>query len=341
MENAASYFLTWQAVALVGALAISGPLLYSVFSPWLLLLLSPLFILLLLLGFIAAAILIPHTLDQRSSRRHVSKRGIGSRRGQAGRPFAFSTPAAWQAVLTRSQWSYASPHTLPPLIPSSPAVSLSLNNILILIVRDFVLSWYTRISPSPSFPSSVSGTLQYVIRSLIGRTEKVDLASFLVKRLLPKINAHIDCFCESEKALRGVGLERRLTQSDELDLLLASRYSSRNGKRLHPAVDNLSTMLTKPTEEVYIRSLVERILPLLLPEEEAGSRAVRVAAREIVTTCVLAPVLEMLGDPDFWNRMIDQFVSLCIFFPKCICPLTHEAFAHLSLSQAGAAIHEQ
>lgn len=311
MADASTYFLTWQAVAIVATVAVIGPSLSRLFSPVVLLLLSPFFAMLLLLAYIAANVLIPHALDIRRQR---SSSGSGAHKqkhtfGQAAKQFSFSTPAAWQAVLTRSQWSFTSPHSLPPLIPGSPAVSSSLNDILVLIVRDFVLSWYTRVSPSPAFPNTVSNTLRQAVQSLLGRADKVDLAALIVNRILPKINAHIDHFCESEKALRGVGLERRLTQSDELDLLLASRYATRGGKRLHPAVDNLSTMLTKPTEEAYLRNLVEKVLPLLLPPEEAGSRAVHVMAREIITVSVLAPLLEMFGDPDFWNRMIDQFVS--------------------------------
>lgn len=183
-----------------------------------------------------------------------------------------------------------------------------MNDILVLIVRDFVLSWYKNISPSPSFPGSVSSTLHHACKAIILRLEHVDLSALIVKRVLPIINAHIDNFCESEKALRGVGLERRLTQSDELDLVLASRYAARGGKRLHPAVDNLSTMLTRPTEEVYLRSLVEKVLPLVLPSEDSGSKVVHIAAREIVTVSVLVPLMEMFGDPDFWNRTIDLFV---------------------------------
>jgi len=181
---------------------------------------------------------------------------------------------------------------------------------LVLIVRDFVLSWYKDISPSPSFPGAVSNTLRHACRAIILRLERVDLAALIVKRVLPIINAHIDNFCESEKALRGVGLERRLTQSEELDLVLASRYAARGGKRLHAAVDNLSTMLTRPTEEVYLRKLVEKALPHILPSEDSGSRVVHIAAREIVTVSVLVPLMEMFGDPDFWNRTIDLLVCV-------------------------------
>jgi sorting nexin-25 len=304
MSPVVSILTTWQAVVLVGGIAVVTPLLSRLLSPLLLILLSPVIALLLLTSFIAANVFISFALDQARERTKGDMRLSTS-----AQPFAFSTPAAWQAVLTRSQWSYTSPHSLPPLVPNSLHVSAMLNEILILVVRDFVLSWYMKVSPSPSFPASISTTLRASVHSLLTRLDQLDLPLLVVRRVLPKINQHVDHFRESEMALRGVGLERRLTQSDELDLLLASRYAARGGK-LHPAVDNLSSMITTHSEEAHLRKLMDRALPIILPPSEGGSRATHIAAREILTCVILVPIMEMLADPDFWNRMIDQFVSM-------------------------------
>jgi sorting nexin-25 len=150
----------------------------------------------------------------------------------------------------------------------------------------------------------------------------------IVKRILPKITAHIEQFRQSEVALRGAGLERRLTQSEELDLLLASRYGTKGGEKLHPAVDNLSTTFTKQTEEMHLRQLVEKALPFVLPEKEAKSKVLRVAIREIVACAVLYPAMEMLADPDFWNRAIDQVVWT--FQPQILC----SSFVHVIFYQS-------
>jgi len=131
----------------------------------------------------------------------------------------------------------------------------------------------------------------------------------VVKKILPQVTAHIDQFRESEVALRGAGLERRLTQSEELDLLLANRYAIKGGK-LHHAIENLSTTFTRQTEEAHIRQLVDRALPYVLPPKERNSTTLKIVAREIATCSVLYPVIEMVTDPDFWNRMIDQVVSV-------------------------------
>ena len=274
----------------------------ALFSPLALILLAPLFLLILVLGFFATNVALGYLLD---SIRPAPRSALST----AARPLAFSTPAAWQAVLTRSQWSYKAPQSLPPLYPDAPVVSAAINDILIMIVRDFVLVWYKEISTSPSFPTAVSSTLHSSMDRLLARLMTLDLPALAVKRILPKVTSHIEQFRQSEVALRGAGLERKLTQSEELDLLLASRYAARGGGKLHPAVENLSSTFTKQSEENHLRGLVEKALPMILPEKEANSRAVKIVVREIASCTVLYPIMEMLSDPDFWNRMIDQIVS--------------------------------
>jgi sorting nexin-25 len=293
----------WLIVASVGL--IIPAVIHILSSPVTALLLSPLIFLTVVVTFFGLNLVLAYLLDAHRPQT-VSPPLL------AGRPLAFSTPAAWQAVLTRSQWAHKSPSSLGPLCPESTALSTALNDILILIVRDFVLSWYREISISPSFPTAVSATLHSSLQRLLGRAQKLDLPALVVKRIMPKVTAHIDQFRQSEVALRGAGLERRLTHSEELDLLLASRYASRGGGKLHSAVDNLSSTFTKQTEENHLRGLVDRALPYILPEKEAQSDCVRIVVREIVACSVLYPIMDMLADPDFWNRMINQVVSGCM-----------------------------
>lgn len=277
-------------------------LMHIVSSPVTLILLLPILLVLLVVAFLLLNVLFAYWLDS-------TRPAVVNDLPHAARPLAFSTPAAWQAVLIRSQWSHKPPQSLSPLYPDSPAISAALNDILIMIVRDFVLSWYRNLSSSPSFPTAVSSTLHSSMDRLLSRIATLDLAALLVKRILPKITAHIEQFRQSEIALRGAGLERRLTQSEELDLLLASRYAGRGGGKLHPAVDNLSTTYTKQSETNHLRELVDRALPYVLPEKEARSKAVQIVVREIVACSVMYPVMDMVADPDFWNRSIDQVVS--------------------------------
>lgn len=291
-----------RTVVAVGLLAVLLPTFFRVLdSPLTLILISPLLVFFFAIAFLAANIFFGHHLD---AKRPKTRNNLLN----AARPFAFSTPAAWQAVLTRSQWSHNA-QTFPPLYPESVVISTALNDIIDMIIRDFLMTWYSDLSSSPSFPAAVSTVLHDSLAQLRDRAAGIDISALVVKRILPKVTAHIEQFRQSEVALRGAGLERRLTQSEELDLLLASRYSSKGGGKLHPAIDNLSTTFTKQTEEMHLRQLVSKALPFILPEKEAKSRALKIVVREVVVCSVLYPVMDMMADPDFWNRAIDQVVS--------------------------------
>ncbi|KAJ7161278.1 PhoX domain-containing protein [Mycena crocata] len=307
-----NYPFSAQTVVFVAVLAVVLPAIFRIVSsPLTLLLISPFVVGLLGVAFLVLNVLVSHLLDAKapSARNNLH---------YAARPFVFSSPAAWQAVLTRSQWSQDSPQSFPPLVPGAPVVSGAINDILIMIVRDFVLTWYKDLSASPSFPMAVSSVLHKSLENILDRAAGIDLSELVVKRILPKVTAHIEQFRQSEVALRGAGLERRLTQSEELDLLLASRYTSKGGGKLHPSVDNLSTTFTKQTEETHLRHLVEKALPFVLPEKEGGSRVVKLVVREIVACAVLYPVMEMVSDPDFWNKAIDQVAGAAIHEQKLI-----------------------
>jgi sorting nexin-25 len=296
--------ISTQAVVVVGVLGVVLPVLIRVVSsPLTLILISPFLVLFVAVACLVSNIALGYFLDarQRPSRHHAIS--------NAAIPMAFTTPAAWQVLLTRSQWSHKPPQTLPPLVPDLPVVSSALNDILTMIVRDFVLTWYKEISSSPSFPTAVSSVLHDSVGRLLDRATAIDLPALVVKRIIPKVTAHIEQFRQSEVALRGAKLERSLTHSEELDLLLASKYSSKGGGKLHRAVDNLSSTFTKQTEEAHLRNLVEMALPFVLPEPESRSKALKIVVREIFACAVLYPVMDLVADPDFWNRIIDEMVS--------------------------------
>ncbi|KAJ4485767.1 PhoX domain-containing protein [Lentinula aciculospora] len=309
-----SYPFSTQSVVLVAVLGTVLPVLYRIVSsPLTLVLISPFVLLFLGLAFLALHVFIGHILDSRKPRH--ARNAVTN----VAKPFAFSTPAAWQAVMTRSQWSQNTPQSFNPLYPELPMVSAALNDILIMIVRDFVLTWYKELSSSPSFPMAVSSVLHDSISQLLDRAAAIDIPTLVVKRILPRITDHIELFRQSEIALRGAALERRLTHSEELDMMLASRYGAGRDKgKLHPAIENLSTTFTRQSEETHLKQLVDQALPYVLPETESKSKALKTVVRELAACAVLYPVMEMVSDPDFWNRTIDHVATAAIHEQKLI-----------------------
>ncbi|QRV97765.1 sorting nexin-12 [Ceratobasidium sp. AG-Ba] len=284
------------------------------FSPITLMLLSPLLLIIGLLVFVCSGVIVALFAEWLRPQKPKS-----NNLRAASRSLTFATPAAWQANLTRIQWS--TQEDLPPIKQCSPDTSALAHEILNLIVRDFVLAWYSKLSDSPAFPNALRRTINETLQNVITRAIQLDLPTLVVRRVLPKITAHVEKFRQSEESLRGAALERRVSDSDELDILLASRYIGKG--KLHPAVANLSSLATRPTEDLYLRNLFDKVLPLVLPPADAQSRSVCIVAREILGCAILRPIIDMMSDPDFWNQAIDKVASAAIREQKLVTKIRH------------------
>lgn len=189
-----------------------------------------------------------------------------------------------------------------PLYATSPKISRALDDVLDLVTRDFIWSWYSKISPNPVFRDEVDDAIRCALENVRDRLFEVDLPEVLTTRLVPILTAHFRDFNEAERAVRGRKLNRSVTESEELDLAIASKY--RDG-RLHPAA-TLSYSDLKLTQQDYLRQTTTKILPHILPDTILNSRAVSTLIREIVACAVLSPILQMVSDPDTWNQLMEN-----------------------------------
>lgn len=194
-------------------------------------------------------------------------------------------------------------YTRNPLVPEAPKVSKAVDDILDLILADFVRSWYSHISPNPTFIDEVEKAIRTALSNLCDALRGKDLAEILTSQIVPILTAHFHDFAEAERAIRGIKLNRSVTESEELDLAVASKY--REG-RLHKAA-SLSFADTKIIQQDYLRTVVTKLLPNVLPEYMLSSRPVFIIVKELVGCVVLFPVLQLLSDPDTWNQLMENF----------------------------------
>ncbi|ROV88497.1 hypothetical protein VSDG_09338 [Cytospora chrysosperma] len=190
-----------------------------------------------------------------------------------------------------------------PLYSASANISQALDDVLDLITRDFIWSWYSKVSDNPVFRNEVDKVIRCALENIRDRLFELDLPEVLTTRLVPIMTGHFRDFNEAERAVRGRKLNRSVTESEELDLAIASKY--RDGK-IHPAA-NLAYSDLKLTQQDHLRQTTTRILPKLLPGSVLGSRAVSNLVREIFACAVLFPILQMLSDPDMWNQVMENY----------------------------------
>jgi len=237
---------------------------------------------------------------------------LTSRGGQYGsrnnlrRPkgLAFLAAPAWKhdIVALRSRQAYRKK----PLYAESFIVSSALDDLLDLIIRDFVNSWYSNISKNPGFTNEVDKTIRIALTNFQDRFQRIDIVEVATTRFVPIFTAHFRDFYEAERAIRGKHLNRSVTESEELDLAIAGKY--KDGK-LHPAA-SLAYSDTKLVQQDYLRNLTKELLPILLPESVIASRAVGVLMKELVSCAVLSPIMQLLSDPDTWNQIMEAYVRL-------------------------------
>lgn len=185
----------------------------------------------------------------------------------------------------------------------SPRVASAVDELLGFILRDFVCTWYSNISKNAIFPNEVDRAVRSSIDNILTRLQEKDLADLVTSRIMPILTEHFHDFAAAERSVRGKKLNRTMTESEELDLAIASKY--RDGK-LHPAA-SLSFPDMKMIQQDYLRNLARRMLPEVLPIKMLRSRAVSAIVREIVGCAVLSPILQALSDPDTWNQLMENY----------------------------------
>ncbi|OJJ49541.1 hypothetical protein ASPZODRAFT_138929 [Penicilliopsis zonata CBS 506.65] len=214
---------------------------------------------------------------------------------------AFITPEKWgKEVDSLRNSAIYQPESL---YPQSFIVSESIDELLSLVFRDFISSWYKSISPRLRFVNEVDQVVRTAIRNLLARLLEEDLISLIVSRIVPIVTTHLREFDVAERSVRGKNLTRNVTESEELDLAIASKY--RDGK-LHAAA-TLSFAERKLVEQEYLRKISGGLLPKLFLDSILNSRIVAVIAREILACAVLSPVVSLLSDPDTWNQLIEAY----------------------------------
>jgi sorting nexin-25 len=193
-----------------------------------------------------------------------------------------------------------------PIYAESFLISDALDELLDLIIRDFVKTWYGNISRNSIFPNEVDKAIRLALGNIRDKLLETDLVDVVTIRLVPILTAHFKDFYDAERTVRGKHLNRSVTESEELDLAIAGKY--KDGK-LHPAA-SLSFADTRLVQQEYLRKVTKGLLPDILPHSVIGSRAVLVIIEELVSCAVLFPVMQMLSDPDMWNQLMEAYVSI-------------------------------
>lgn len=179
----------------------------------------------------------------------------------------------------------------PPAAAAAPAahqtrvprtVDAALERLLESLLSEHLAPWTQEVGPDPAFLHEVRELVRCACTELLVRARRLDLASLILRRLVPVGLRHVDCCL----------LARRLHRSGLLTDEAAWDYYGRDA---HAAVGSQGR---------YLRCLSGRLLPLLLWQRPCRAAAAAALLSEVVSEAVLRPLLDLVSDPDTVNQLL-------------------------------------
>ncbi|CAL8096735.1 unnamed protein product [Calicophoron daubneyi] len=179
----------------------------------------------------------------------------------------------------------------------SPELDAVLNQVISYIIRDYIYTWYSPLTPDTIFPTELHRLLQQLVANTVKRLESVDWIPFLTESLPSELAVHI--------RLYRTMLERSaLYPESELTKLFFDCEAE-----TEKTVCREGICMSREQEREYLRSVSEAFLYMVLPTEEYRVPAIRYMARELLVNAVLVPTIDLIADPDFVNRSVAWFAK--------------------------------
>ncbi|KAJ8271760.1 hypothetical protein COCON_G00106190 [Conger conger] len=156
-------------------------------------------------------------------------------------------------------------------------VDKALKEVFDYSYRDYILSWYVALSRDEGqLYQLLSEDFWETARQLRSRLADVDMVTVVCNDIVKALHSH---FCD---------LKAANTRHEE-----------------QPRPFPLHPCLRSPEEELrFLRSCARLLLLCLLPARDTQSYSLRVVLAEVFATKVLKPMVEVLSDPDYINRML-------------------------------------
>uniref|UniRef100_A0A8C5CPB3 Sorting nexin 14 n=1 Tax=Gadus morhua TaxID=8049 RepID=A0A8C5CPB3_GADMO len=173
-------------------------------------------------------------------------------------------------------------------VPSK--VDVSLSEILELVLENFVYPWYRDITDDEAFVDQLRVTLRFFAAVLVRRTQKVDVAALITRKLLKVSMKHIEVISKARQKVKN---------AEFLQQAALEEY----GPDLHMA------LRSRRDELLYLRNLTEILFPYILPPKALDCRSLTLLIREVLAGSVFLPSMDYLADPSLQNQPQLWFLS--------------------------------
>ncbi|KEF57935.1 uncharacterized protein A1O9_05857 [Exophiala aquamarina CBS 119918] len=187
---------------------------------------------------------------------------------------------------------------LPPLT-SSNDVDVQLYAIVAIIIKNFVNSWYSKITPDRTFVDEVIQIIAHCSRAVEQRLRQIDVTELILDDGAALVERHVVAYrtaTTAQAALHYGESPRRI-------------YHALNP---HPALDpSLTEEEQKKYESAYRQLLIQGALAVLLPTEDLANTCLRTLVTDIIADLILGRALaDKVCEPWFLHGVASKVVGI-------------------------------
>ncbi|KZN91956.1 PXA domain protein [Penicillium chrysogenum] len=173
------------------------------------------------------------------------------------------------------------PEELLPPLTSSNDVDRQLYALLAIIIKEFVYSWYSKITPDQALVNEVLQVIAHCTRALEQRLRQIDVAQLVLDEIPGLVEAHVLSY-------------RQARQQSHLSGLPTSYRTLYHELNPHPGLspvpdpgdpDTIAEQIEN--EAVYRRLLANGILAVLLPTEDLENSSLRALVVDVIADLIL------------------------------------------------------
>ncbi|CAG5115635.1 unnamed protein product [Candidula unifasciata] len=161
----------------------------------------------------------------------------------------------------------------------------SLQEVLDLVVKHLITTWYEALSKDKTFIKQLQAEMWNIIDKVSRRLSEVDLVRFLSQDV-------VDCLHRHFKSIR-----------------LAKRFDTDRADEDSPKFMLHSWLVSDESELDCLRKVSDAVLLLLLSKPYATCAPVRHLLREIIGGSVLKPMIDLICEPDYINQKLLDYLS--------------------------------
>ena len=178
-------------------------------------------------------------------------------------------------------------------------------DIVSMIHRDFVKSWFTLLSSSGIWLKDSKGALDKISVNMCERVAKIDI-KFIAQRAVMLYQEHVCDIQTAQQYLDRQPKYRRKGKSEASEFKKIRTLNDSFDKmgKFHVAVKENGKY-----EVLYVRSLCELVLSMLSPPELHKCEELRELVVDILTDSVLIHVVELMSQPHWVHKMIIKILS--------------------------------